>query len=338
VKPPRHKLLLDKSIASCIAAIEVYNKPDFRYREETFSVLLVNAWELLLKARIVQKAGGMKALYVRERRILKNGKKSRRLYPKKNRAGNPMTIGFFRALEDVSKRKDSQLDGVCLKNLSALVEIRDNAVHLTNKNARLCTLVQAYGAAALSNYLTLAEAWFGENLAKYNFYLLPISLPQRDDPSEYTLVRLNDHAKNLVKYLASTAASRDGDPSSRFSAALSLEIRYTKTSDAGAQLVRVSNDPNATKVTLSDDQFHTMYPLDYGLLTAELRKRYPDFKVDRRYHSIRKGLVGQGQFCHVRLLDPTKPGSGRKYFFSYGALAELEKHYACGPTRTAALP
>jgi len=49
-----YKQLVDKSVAAALAAIEVYNKPDFRYREESFVILLVNAWELLLKAKILR--------------------------------------------------------------------------------------------------------------------------------------------------------------------------------------------------------------------------------------------------------------------------------------------
>lgn len=47
----RSQELVEKSIAAMISAIEVYNKPDFKYREETFSILSINAWELLLKAK-----------------------------------------------------------------------------------------------------------------------------------------------------------------------------------------------------------------------------------------------------------------------------------------------
>jgi hypothetical protein len=43
--------LAAKSIQAAIAAIEVYNKPSFSYREEAFSLLMTNAWELLLKAK-----------------------------------------------------------------------------------------------------------------------------------------------------------------------------------------------------------------------------------------------------------------------------------------------
>ena len=34
-----------------ISAIEIYNKPDFKYREETFAILAINSWELLLKEK-----------------------------------------------------------------------------------------------------------------------------------------------------------------------------------------------------------------------------------------------------------------------------------------------
>ncbi len=33
----RSKELLDRAIAATIAAIEIYSKPDFRYREELFT-------------------------------------------------------------------------------------------------------------------------------------------------------------------------------------------------------------------------------------------------------------------------------------------------------------
>ena len=48
----RSKELLDRAVAATIAAIEIYNKPDFRYREEAFAVLAINGWELLPKAKL----------------------------------------------------------------------------------------------------------------------------------------------------------------------------------------------------------------------------------------------------------------------------------------------
>ena len=50
----RHTYLVEKATQAAVSAIEVYNKPGFAYREETFAILMLNAWELLLKARILR--------------------------------------------------------------------------------------------------------------------------------------------------------------------------------------------------------------------------------------------------------------------------------------------
>lgn len=46
--------LLEKSQEAFVLAIEIYNKPTIRHRVEAFSFLFVNAWELLLKAHIIE--------------------------------------------------------------------------------------------------------------------------------------------------------------------------------------------------------------------------------------------------------------------------------------------
>lgn len=48
------KKLLDNSIAAFWAAIEIHNKPNFRYRYEVVVLLVINAWELLLKAYMMK--------------------------------------------------------------------------------------------------------------------------------------------------------------------------------------------------------------------------------------------------------------------------------------------
>jgi len=43
----RSKELLDRAVAATVAAIEIYNKPDFLYREQAFAVLAINGWEFI---------------------------------------------------------------------------------------------------------------------------------------------------------------------------------------------------------------------------------------------------------------------------------------------------
>ncbi len=79
--------LLDKSIAAMVSAIEIYNKPDFLYRGETFAILAINSWELLFKAKTLQlNKNKMSSLYVFENKQKQNGEKSKKRVIKKREA------------------------------------------------------------------------------------------------------------------------------------------------------------------------------------------------------------------------------------------------------------
>lgn len=46
--------LVDKSIEAFIMGLEIYNKPTIKYRIEGFSFFIINAWELMLKAKLLK--------------------------------------------------------------------------------------------------------------------------------------------------------------------------------------------------------------------------------------------------------------------------------------------
>ena len=103
--------------AALLAAIEIYNKPTVGYREQTFAMLITNAWEVLLKARIVQLAGGrLHAIYRRERG-------SNRI-DRDRETQDPRTITMRQCLSIVP------LPVEVAGNIKGLVLIRNNAVHL----------------------------------------------------------------------------------------------------------------------------------------------------------------------------------------------------------------
>lgn len=57
--------LLDKSREAFVLAIEVYNRPSIRYRVEGFAFFICNAWELMIKAKIIRDRG-MSAIYYKD--------------------------------------------------------------------------------------------------------------------------------------------------------------------------------------------------------------------------------------------------------------------------------
>lgn len=57
------KKLIDKSQDAFLLAIEIYNNPTIRYRVEGFSYFICNAWELMLKAHMINTMGEYSIYY-----------------------------------------------------------------------------------------------------------------------------------------------------------------------------------------------------------------------------------------------------------------------------------
>lgn len=123
-----YRSLLDKSIASMLAAIEIYNKPNFAYREDSFAILCVNAWELILKAVYLKlNRYKMNTLYEMVPKRRKDGTNSKIKEPAINRAGNPKTLSIEKIIEHLKHSK--VIDSNLYENIYALIELRDNAIH-----------------------------------------------------------------------------------------------------------------------------------------------------------------------------------------------------------------
>ena len=164
----RSQRFFRKSEAALLAAIELYNKPDFRYREEAFAMLALNAWELLLKARLIAENGNRLAcLFVYERRQTKAGTMSQKKFVKRNRAGNNHTLGLGPVIVAL-ETKGVKLSSSIKRNLDGLVEVRDNAVHFINSSPRLSKNVLELGTASVKNFIELAKQWFHLDLSANN--------------------------------------------------------------------------------------------------------------------------------------------------------------------------
>jgi len=313
----RSRELLDRAIAAMVAAIDVYNKPDFRYRAESFTILALNAWELLLKAKwLAMHRNRLSSLYVRQ------GKGSKRPRYKRTRSGSPFTHSVDYLAKKLTEQK--VLDEACLKNLEALAELRDTAVHFYHNNPELAERVQEIGMATVRNFAEAVQEWFKEDLSRFNFYLMPLSFVA--PPRTTEAVELNKEEKNFLRYV-NELDSGDSDPNARYFVAINIEVRFVRSTSAAATPVRVTNDPNAPAVQLTEQQIRDRYPWDYARLTEECKNRYDGFKVDKKYHTIRKGLLDDKRYCYVRKLDPGNPKSAKKVFFSMNILQEFDKHY-----------
>lgn len=318
----RSQELVDKSIAAMISAIEIYNKPDFKYREETFAILAINAWELLLKAKWLKDSNNaVRSLYVSEKRTRLNGKPYKYAKIKLTACGNP----FTHSLDYLSKKmvEKNILDDSANKNISALCEIRDSSVHFYNRNSLFAIRLQEIGSAAVKNYVTASQDWFDVDLNQYNFYLMPLAFLSPTKP--ITPIFLSKEEKNLAAYISGLEAAND--PGAKYAVSVNIELKFSKSKADEALRVQITNDPSAPKVQLTEDHLKDKYPLNYSLLTDECRLRYSDFVLNQKYHDIRNPLKTNKKYCHIKRLDPDNPRSARQEWFSRAIFTALDLHY-----------
>lgn len=319
-RPSRSSRLNERADAALLAAIEIFNKPDFKYRDEAFAILVLNAWELLLKAKILADAGNdMRSLYIYERRRTQSGSWSKKRYVKPNRSGGPRTI----ALGDAITALDRELPTAVKVNLEAITEIRDNSTHFMNVSADLNQLMLEIGTAAVRNYIELSKQWFGTDFGRFDLYLMPIGLLSK---SLVGAVFTSPDEQRLIDYLRSLARSASARSDTDFSVAIPINIGMRRSPGAALQ-VGITDDPTAPVVQVSEESIRQQYPWTYRDLTGRLDDRYLDFKENQGFHEVRKSVERDSRYSHVRYLDPASPAGGQKRFFSPNIVNVFDPFY-----------
>ena len=123
--------------------METINRLTIQYRIEAFCILICNAWELLLKAKIIEDAGSEDAIYSN----------------RKTRNKTRMSLSLHDCLKKV---KPNETDKVRL-NLEYIMELRDESTHLVI--GQIPREVIMLSQACVINYHKHLNEWFGESLS-----------------------------------------------------------------------------------------------------------------------------------------------------------------------------
>ncbi len=325
----RRSELLRRSIHAAVAAIEIYNKPNFLYREESFSVLMINSWELLIKAKwLSENNNRIGALYSREPIKKKDGSIGKKLVYKLTRSGFYQTHG----LEFIAKKLLSQnkLHANVWNNIQGLIEVRDTAVHFYNDSSTLPVRIHELGSASISNYTTAIYEWFGESLREYNLSLMPLAFVS--PPKSTQGIVTTKEEKNLLAFIESLQKN-EGAGDGRYTVFVNVKVRLHRSAGDDGLGVKVTNNKDALEVKMSDEQFREKYPIDYKQLTKQCRTRYLGFKEDSKFTRIRKTLCLDPKYAQTRYLDSLNPKSAKKVFYSSNIWQEFDKHYQLSPKK-----
>lgn len=321
----KHAYLLEKSVHAAVSAIEIYNKPDFKYREESFSILMVNAWELLIKAKILKdNNNNLTSLYIvdREKSLKRDGTPKKNLCYKINRANNFMTIDIYSAIKKLN------LDNVLLENINLLIEIRDNAIHFFNDSKLFEKKLLEIGTATLKSYVIVINEWFNYDLKRFNFFLMPISFFHPGDIT--SLSREDKYHKNLLRYIAKKEKDFPVSDVGKHNISLILETKFVRGTSTDAFPMKFDpSNPKAIAVKIdSEEQFANKYPWTYtDDLLPKLKMRYKNFKADSKYNKIKRSLEKNPLYCGERYLDIKKKKGVPKKYYSPEIIKEFDKYY-----------
>jgi len=172
-----YKALRNNSKAAILAAIEIYNKPQIEYRDECFTILLVNAWELLLKAIL--------------------SKNKQHIYYTKKRSEPYRTISLQDALLQAKDWFPTNISYVPVaQNINMLVTYRNNAIHFYNQHG-FGVIIYGLAQTSIINFKDLMRSVFNVDIAnEMTISLLPLSFGVRPDPIEFLQQAKTDPPKN----------------------------------------------------------------------------------------------------------------------------------------------
>jgi len=319
----RSQELLDKSISAMLSAIEIYNKPNFEYRAETFAILAINSWELLFKSKwLLNNNNKISSLYVYENKNNKNGCKSKKKTIKLTRSNNPFTSSInYIACCLIEK---GQLNKTVWLSVESLIELRDCAIHFYNYSNKFNLRIQELGSASLRNYVLVLKEWFNKDLTRYNLYLMPLAFSTIENAAE--LIVLNTEEKNFFKYVESLEESNK-ENSTDYALSLNIDFNFTKSKTDSAIHVALSNDPSAVLIKLTEEQVREKYPYGHSELVKKCNERYYNFKANKQFYIIKKSCEKNKKYAFNRLLDTQNPKSPHKFFYNSNIFKILDKYY-----------
>ena len=312
--------IASKSLDASLSALEIYNKPVFNYREESFSILMVNAFELLFKAKIIKDNGDdLKSLYVYYYPKKKNGSTSKQKVIKRNRINQPFTKDINNCIIELSELLSSNL----INNINLLVEIRDNSIHLLNNNYIKNKLYEV-SSGSIRNYVKLFNEWFPEiDTTKFNFFITPLNFD--NTLINYDVANLNIAQKSFLSYLDIAAAS--SSEKDQYELFVKVNVKFEKTNKNDAILVKYASEGKKINVELTEDMFKEMYPFDYSQIIKKIKDKQPGIKINSKFNIVKKEMQKKEHCCKARYLDFVNKKGTNKIYYNSNFVSEFLKIY-----------
>lgn len=321
--------LIKNSIAAYYAAIEIHNKPNISYRYETVTLLMMNAWELALKA-FVRKYIKEKSIYTRD--------------------GH--TISADKALGDVNEFINAQTKGKYLAvkcNIEQIEAYRNNVTHF------YCDDLEPYifmlVAKSALNYVEFMKEYFSKDImVEDGLFIMPLGFKLPFKPEDFL-------SKNVAKYASSSEAqdfinnivdvikkldSEGIDDSIVLGFDLYFEnvkkvnnksiIAAISSKEESDVVVAKTTDYRFSKdskniVNMNDEEFRSIWKYSHAELLSWCKSNIDLFKQDKVFNAAKRAVWNNEEYVYERKLDSTNPKSTSMKFYTQEGLEAIKSYY-----------
>jgi hypothetical protein len=322
--------LVKNSIAAYFAAIEIHNKPNILYRYETVTILMLNAWELLLKA-FVRK-------YIKHRSIYEE---------------DGHTISFNKAVNYVNEHLNAKAPKsfiAIMENLIRIESYRNKVIHYYNE--QITPYIFMLMARCAVNYVEFIKLYFGKDIMeREELFIMPLGFKLPFKPEDFLSRKApaytsSKEAKEFIEsiitvtknlnaqgvedsivlgfelYLESVKKAKNSD----------LLVAITSKDEADVTFVKktkitLTEDPNAQIIGLSDEEFRDIWKYNYGDVVSWCRLNIPNFKRGQQFNKLMKELKADIHCTYKRRLDSHNLKSVSQDFYTETILEQLKEKY-----------
>ncbi len=321
--------LVKNSIAAYFAAIEIHNKPNIAYRYETVTLLMMNAWELALKA-YVKKFCKKKSIFT----------------------SDGHTIRLNQALDYVTQHrnviKNNSFNAI-KENIVAIEKYRNNITHF------YCDQLEPYifmlVARSALNYVDFMKEFFGKDImADEGLFIMPLGFKLPFKPEDFLSGNVakyaaSSEAKNFIKdivnvihdlqqegiedsivlgfdiYLESVKKATNSDILAAITSVEQADVSFVKIS-------QVQFSDNASQIyQMSDAEFRRIWKYSHGELLDWCRQHIDGFKQDKKFNAAKKHIEKDVNCVYERKLDSKNPKSSSQKFYTDLAFEKIKEYY-----------
>lgn len=248
-KDPTCARLLEKSKEAFALAVELYNRPTLKYHAEACSIFLCNAWELMLKAYLIDERG-IDSIYYSD---------------------NPdRTI----ALEDCLKKIYTNEKSPLRVNMRELIRFRNTNTHFITDEYEL--FYGPFLQASVTNYADQLEDLHGDSVSE----IMPenhLALAIRRGSIEPDVIRAKYDvatAQELLKRKGHLSNAAGPEGNQQVAAVFETSLRLVKKEGDADLNVFVARDADAGVAIVKDvKDAMSYYPYTPGVIVEKVNKR-----------------------------------------------------------------